>query len=732
MTKNEILKMNISTDNVPTFSVANIILEEKLSLLLLANHYSGNSGKYMESQSDIYQCDLLAKNKNRYNRFEITKFQYVINLLYGYTYEKWTDFSEFKGFSLYSLFQTEAAYKGIYATCSYFGMKTKLPFEEFKLNSQRFCNKPFPNGKDYVPHNENISYETGLQNNLSYWYYARFIHNVNRDVPREPDSLRSSWMTMIFDFKDECEQTVMKVVKLYFMLKNHTFGKCYIPLTRWYSKDINCNFTIAVGLPGKQILMNLPEIACAEKVVICLTLEDAFAMQRMAPADDKTAYTAFVCDGEHYEQVDFSPIKNKEEIKIMISNNGGNSLAESYLKTVSLYKYLCDEEKIADIGFIQRQVIYPSLEGVFDIDALMRAHRNQKPVVAEGSIIELSENQFPMMLEEAQAEIMRKKEQSQDRPFWNKSLEETKVPTPLVRSSLTDGMILRPYLVEGTTTIIESTPGMGKSCICTALAAYLAGSKDPFFDQRCMTRCTPVDANGNKVVYLVFDADGQLAIDEHRKDFARNIGENDANFIQRNMAGNGIDYSLPANYNALCKLLDEIRDNEGTPGQQIRVLFIDTLLAFSHNKPENAFEVFTKLNKDYPHMGIFTTHHLNLNEKTFGGIRTTMGPRVIITLFRSIEQIVEGRQPTLCDPFTVKISKFNMNKIPEDGKQFTAKLDEKGHFVVLDKEPSRDTMRRLLVNEYITKFKLTQAEIAKLFGTTDRTIRNWLADEKNH
>jgi predicted transcriptional regulator len=41
-------------------------------------------------------------------------------------------------------------------------------------------------------------------------------------------------------------------------------------------------------------------------------------------------------------------------------------------------------------------------------------------------------------------------------------------------------------------------------------------------------------------------------------------------------------------------------------------------------------------------------------------------------------------------------------------------------------------MRRLLVNEYITKFKLTQAEIAKLFGTTDRTIRNWLADEKNH
>ena len=52
----------------------------------------------------------------------------------------------------------------------------------------------------------------------------------------------------------------------------------------------------------------------------------------------------------------------------------------------------------------------------------MRAHRNQKTVVAEGSIIELSENQFHMMLEEAQAEIMRKKEQSQDRAWSNRKV----------------------------------------------------------------------------------------------------------------------------------------------------------------------------------------------------------------------------------------------------------------------------------------------------------------------
>ena len=272
---------------------------------------------------------------------------------------------------------------------------------------------------------------------------------------------------------------------------------------------------------------------------------------------------------------------------------------------------------------------------------------------------------------------------------------------------------------------------MGKSCIATAWAANIAGSNDPFFAARCLTRCTRPDGRNNKVAYLVYDADGQLAIDDHRRDFAGNIGDNDTNFIQRNMAGGEINHSLPANYNAFRAVLDDIRDNEGRRGQPLDVLFVDTLLAFTHNKAGNAFEAFAKLNKDYPNMAIVIIHHLNLDDKAYGGVLATMGPRVIIKIYRTEKQKVGDRQPTLHDPFTVEIVKFNANKIPEDGESFTAVLDEKNHFVVINSPTPREEFRRLLVKAYEHKYDLNRVEIGRLFGTTDRTIRNWLTAEKD-
>lgn len=730
--KDKIYGNVIATDDVPIFSVSSRIIEEKISLHLLGAHYSGTLGKYMECQSDLYSCNLKDNSERVYRYFKITDSpQGVIILPCGDNDSIClADFPEFRGISLYGLLQVNASYKGIDATARYFGMDSTRPLAAFNLNSFHFCLKPFQQGEDFIPLDEKVSYETGLQNNLMSWFYNKFPNNIKRNIPVEPESHRNGWMTVIFDFKDCCGQTIMKFVKLYFILQNHTFAKCYIPLTRWYSKDLNNNFVATVGLPGKQILMNLPQIIRAETVVICLSMEDAFSLQRDAPDDGKVAFTAMVCDGEHYEQVDTSPLKDKK-VKIMISNHSGRSLAEAYIETVPLHEYLRNNVGLSDIGFIQRQVAYPSLDDVFNIDALMKAHRAQKPHVIEDSVLEFSEAEFPTMCEKAQAEIARKREQSQDLPFWNTSAEGVKVSVPRPSSCLVDNMISRPYIVAGTATVIASAPGMGKSCLATAWGGNIAGSRDPFFDARCLTRCTRPDGRNNKVAYLIYDADGQLAIDDHRRDFAGNIGENDANFIQRNMAGEEIDYSRPANYNAFLAVLNDIRDNEGQRGQPIDVLFIDTLLAFAHNKTGNTFDVFTKLNKDFPHMAIVVIHHLNLSDKTYGGVLTTMGPRVIIKMYRTDEQKVDGRQPTLHDPFTVEIAKFNTNKIPEDGESFVARLDEKNHFIVINPKQQLDALRCILVNEYSAKYKLNQAEIAMLFGASDRTIRNWLSGEKD-
>lgn len=108
-----------------------------------------------------------------------------------------------------------------------------------------------------------------------------------------------------------------------------------------------------------------------------------------------------------------------------------------------------------------------------------------------------------------------------------------------------------------------------------------------------------------------------------------------------------------------------------------------------------------------------------------------MGPRVIISLHRTAEQEknLKGK-PTLNDPFTIEIEKSNCNKIPEDGESFEVKLDDQNHFVVVNPVRSQNEMRQLLSKRYAAKYDLSQGEIGRLFGTTDRTIRNWMKEEK--
>ena len=194
------------------------------------------------------------------------------------------------------------------------------------------------------------------------------------------------------------------------------------------------------------------------------------------------------------------------------------------------------------------------------------------------------------------------------------------------------------------------------------------------------------------------------------------------------MAGKSIDYSKEANYNDFVEMLSDIRDNHGVKGQPVDVLVIDTLLAFTHNKSNASFEVFTKLNREFPDMALVVIHHLNLNNNTYGGTLATMGPRAIIKLFRTNEQTesIGERKPTLTDSFTIEIDKFNTNKIPEDGESFEVVLDDDNHFVVVNPVRSQKEMRDLLLPRYEKHYKLTQEEIGKLFDVSGRTIRNWL------
>lgn len=744
---NEQIKINDITvdltatgmDNVPELPCSDRVQEEKLSLQLWSEFLAGRLEMTVRrasaGENAKFPCSLVGKDGRKFCSFTMTKDFFALILLHQDPYElpargcPMRLFPELHNRSLFCLLQDSTEYSGI-ASMSYHFAEEPYGYSAFKLSGYRFSLEKFPasRAKQY---STDVSEELALQREVNHWFDIGFPNGLFEPVPAFPGDMTSNWMVMCFDFTNEIGEVMQKVLKVYRIHNAHHFVKCYFPLTRWYCKDIHAAFTVGVGLPEKQILFNLPLVLKADIVVVCTSLESALANQQINGDDETVAFTAFVCDGARFDQVDFTPLKEKV-VRVFIANHSGFSLAESYMADYPLYEYLRNVVKIKDLGIIQMEVKYPDVSDVYDIDQLMAAHRCQKPHIVDGSVFEVPDAEISQMCEKAQAEIDRKREQSKDMPFWNATTETAATSAAPASTRLTDQIISRPYIVGGTVTVIESAPGMGKSCMATAWAANIAGSADPFLEDRCLTRCTPRNGRGYKVAYLVFDSDGVPTIQEHRKDFAGNLGKNDTNFIQRDMAGEEINYSLPANYNAFIAVLNDIRDNEGQRGQNIDVLFIDTLLGFTHEKPNNSFEVLTKLSKEFPNMAIVVLHHLNLENKTFGGTRTTMGPRVILKLFRTDEQqkMLNGREPTLHDPFTVEIAKFNANKISEDGAPFEVKLDDKNHFVVINSPTPRDELRRLLVKAYEQKYHLAQAEIGRLFGATDRTIRNWLSEGK--
>lgn len=717
------------TDDVPTLDISERIQEEKISLQLWGEHLAGNLDRFAQC-GDTFFCSLYASNGRHFcrgtldgnlacglvrlheNSAQIPDHGVGINEIYG-----------LERVSLWQMLKDCLKYKSL-ASLSHRFHEEPYGYSAFKLSTYRFCPEIFPEARSYNCYSDN-SEESALQAFVNFRFDSYCPQGLCEPIPAFPCKVNDNWMVMAFDFTNEIGECEMKLLKAYRIKDGHKFVKCYFPLTRWYCRGIG-SFTATVGLPDKQILFNLHLIAQAETVVICSSLEVALANQQSNPGE-AVVFTAFVCDGLRFDQVDFTPLTGKS-VRLLVSNHSGLTLAEYYLRTVSLYEYLRDEVKIDHIGFIQMAVYYPDISGVYDVDALMAVHRLQRPAIVEGSVIELDEGDFSEILPRVAAEIERKRNQSQDLPFWESTDLICQVGTvkAITQEKLVDKMIMRPFVVRGQITMIESAPGIGKTCLTTALCAQIVGSNAPFLTERCWTRCTPPDnsKSGYKVVYLTFDSDGAASISEHRADFAGDLGERDSDFIQYDMSGDMNNYTDEINYNKFVEFLKSFYA-QGTEGRPVDVLVIDTLLSFAHGTVNNAHLMLRKLCEDFPDMAIILIHHLNKANETYGGVKGTMFPRTILSVFRTEEQESKGKRATLEDAFTIQVEKSSMNKIPEDGESFAVKLDSKNHFVVVESVRTLEEMRKTLVEQYEKKYSLTQEEIGRLFGVTSRSIRSW-------
>lgn len=759
----------VGGDNLPKITITNV-LETKASMMLLDLYYSGGLGRYLKhSHEDILlPCHVpMTKDgkKGPFKKFAIangTKF-FVFSDYTGYRSDPDPRYAPMivprENFirpdvaecdlSLFELLQTCPAvvdYHGLEETLHFFKARCST-FGPFHVGD-RFAVRRFPELHPCETQ-EGFSLEQSFQNVL--------CNFLGRGFPDPASTICEAPESKLFigaiDFCNEYGIVNMKVVSfLYF--QDGTLYAGHVPVTCWcvnngkqkerpscppnkivegYPLELrhSTNYIIPVAMPGKQPLLHLDRIAGANVVVICATPENAVALQK-ANSNKSVVFTGFVCDPGQYQEVDWTPVNGKS-VWIEAANHNGMTLAEAYIEASGLYEYLRDVVKVEDYHFLQRAIAYPSMDGVRNVDDLVNATRENPPRVIDGSIREYDEAEFPVMVEKAQAEIERKATAMNDVAFWNEELRIDAAPVedskPVGR--VTDKMILRPFVIAGTTTLITGASNVGKSCFKTALFARIAGSPREFLEGRFWTRCTPTDGHQYKIVDLVFDSDGLEGIEDHRRDFASDIGENAVNYIQKDLSGDITNYLKPENYTAFEKILDDFEAHKGVPGQRIDVLGLDTLAALSQEAkdfyPMNEF--IKRLNHDRPYMAVLILHHLNTQDNALGGARVMTGIRANIKLSRTEEQkeACKGRNPLLSDPFTVSIGKASNNRIFEDSESFTVRLEEGNVFALVGKE-DKETIkaRRKAIVEGYAKQGLTQPEIARLFGVSDRTIRNWI------
>ena len=761
----------VGGDNIPEIPITNIPVT-KASMMLYDLIRSNGIGKYMKHSSvdSCLPCHVPETMDGKLGPFDSFTIVNGAKLLVFFdtawgpidsnprTISTWNIRKRFIPtetvecyMSLFELLQScphSVDYHGLEETMKFFRLPCNT-FGPFHVGD-RFALRRFPNLRP-CEKQEGFSLEQSFQNVLCNFLGHGFPDPANTIC--EPPEMKN--LIGAVDFNDEHGICVLKTLD-YYALVDGTLVKGVVPVTYWFVRNgelkspssnnvrymiegypkgpiYATNHLVPVGLPGKQPLLHMDRIADADVVVICATPENAVALQK-ANAKKPVVFTGFVCDPGQYDEVDWDPVKGKS-VWIEVANHNGLTLAEAYTEASGLCEYLKNVVKLEKIHFLQRAIAYPSMNGVRNVDDLVRANRANPPHVIDRSIHEYDEAKFQAMVEKAQAEIERKATAMIDLAFWN---DELRIDAASVEDNkpvgrVTDKMILRPFVIAGTTTLISGAPGVGKSCMKTAICACIAGSPKKFLEGRFWTRCTPTDGHQYKVVDLIFDSDGAEAIADHRRDFASDIGENAVNYIQKDMSGDTTNYMEPENYTAFEKLLDDIEAHEGVPGQPIDVLCIDTLLAFSHEARElrKVNEVFKRLNHDCPHMATILIHHLNPRDnKAIGGVRVLTGVRAHVMIDRTDAQLkaLNGKHPLLSDPFTVSFGKASNIKIAEDGETFTVRLEEGNVFAVADKEDQETVRaRRKAIVEGYAKQGLTQPEIARLFGVTDKTIRNWIS-----
>ena len=283
--------------------------------------------------------------------------------------------------SRFQLCSQISPYKTPEQVCRFFGNRGEV-FAKLKSDSMR---------PDYFE--KNLAQPVPKRNEQAAWSDARAEQESFQEIlPCSPQGASllplchkyNGWFCQVFPFKDEFDEIRMQLIKLY-MPKTQT--KCLVPVTTWIRENYPYNQYFCVPLPkDKQPLYNLDLLLKPETETVILTDSVELADSNQRNAFDGILFTSFICSPEHYEQVDWAPLRNKT-IYYLITNHSGISLESAALKARKLKEYLVKEEPEIKLFFVTLPVDY-KLEGHLgrsrtfkSVDDILQNYEEWPPVV---------------------------------------------------------------------------------------------------------------------------------------------------------------------------------------------------------------------------------------------------------------------------------------------------------------------------------------------------------------
>ena len=468
---------------------------------------------------------------------------------------------------------------------------------------------------------------------------------LNETVPTHYHYYKN-WYCCVFPFKGNYGDTRMQLLKLYDWEKNR---KVLIPVTVWSYPNSCQDKIFCVPLPEeKQPLYHLDLLIKSETETIILTdsVELADSNQRNAP--DGVVFTSFICSPECYEQVDWSPLEEKE-IYYLISNHSKVPLEEAIVKAEQLNTFFIEQNLNIHLKFIVLSVNYPQsrCRCFSNVDEFIDYYNDNFPKAETDLLMILDTDDFKGLYDKANKRIT-----SRDSKWW---LSDICIEQQVSTEKETDKRIrppylLRPFLLHGEVSMLYASKSTGKSALALSMAAAVVSGKTLFKEKWWTVPKTKDDPFNKaaypyrKVLYLDFE-NGKGEIRERKIDFARcywpspKNGEKwqkcNGNLIIRDMTSAEVkDYSARENWQDTIAMLKEA-EKEGIPGQPVDLLVIDTVSKFIHNPYTPRMDLSNLINKVRDmNIAVLLIHHEGSNKEVRGWKSVTDDMYFLVRLFR--------------------------------------------------------------------------------------------------